>query len=125
MAPSTNETVTKLAKLYQDIRRIEKTIDGISHHPECEAGIKYEVLKPIRPKLAWFRNALEAKIGKNVALLGKANSHDENRLLTKINRLFSYMTPDQQEFATQMMSGIVEGKVLRVTLSEEGEDELF
>lgn len=125
MAQNSNEAIRQLTNLYEDIRKIEKTIDRISYHPECPPVIRYEVLKPFKAKLSWFRNALEAKLGDQINVKGYKQSYNENLINGKIARMLSYMTPDQQLFTANLISGILEGKVIKVAISEEADEEVF
>lgn len=125
MAQKSNDAVIRLAGLYHDIRKIEKTLDRISQHTECPPGIKYEVLKPIKSKLLWFRNAMEAKLADRIDLKAYGKSQREDVLNEKIMRMVSYMTPDQRQLTSNIISGMLEGKVLNLTVTEGPEEDVF
>lgn len=98
----------ELRHLYHDTRHMIRKIERMSYRPDYPNDVKYEVLKPIRPKLAWLKTALAAKIGGDVNAKAYKENYNEEIEKNRILRIFSRMTPNQQEFAANMIRWIAE-----------------
>jgi hypothetical protein len=115
---SRDNVTDELSHLYHDTRHILKKVDRLSYRTDCPEDVKYNVLRPIKSKLLWFKSAIASRIG-DVNAKAYRENYNEAVTLNRIQRVFSRMTPNEQEFAANVIGWIADGKVLKVEIAEE------
>ena len=119
-----NEVIEQLVILHSDTNDMLKRIESISYNQECPSEIKHRVLLPIRSKLEWFKNAMEAKLNDHIDPKRYKDTYNEAIELAAVNRMFGTMNANQQHFSVRLMRWILEGKLLNVEIADL-EEEIF
>lgn len=114
-----------ISLIYHNVKNALESCDALIDEPTFFANIKNEVFRPIRLKLNWIKTGMDIKIPREHSKLHENQlKYADTQRLNEINRIYTRLTPEAQEFLETVALGLHKGEIIKVETAAP-EEEIF
>lgn len=106
--------------LYAFVKNASEVTDALMADKDFPLVVKHSTLLPIRNKLNWIKTTLDSKVPEvNRQIHEQQLKNNDTMRIAEIQRLFTRMTPDQQELFEEMGIALAAGEQIEFKGSNE------